>query len=386
MLRGVVKNQLNAPARKGETRVMTRRFTMRAPTLRLTIRRGDLAQTAAAALITSANDALVGNTQPMYWRFISRVNADGAVRKAAGSDLERHCLAIEPLASPSHVRRDITRWTSGVKHGTSKHVRCPAGSAVITPATGQLQADNLVHAVAPDSEFGYEGMYTGGRLDQEVSGAVPAGPDTVQRYAWQQFTPPDDLLLSAYTEALRAAFVTLDATDVASPALGCGVKGWKPSISCALGLEAVARTLLLEPPPRASSTASSPSSLQFVVGGYGPVADACWTDWVRVARLLLGAPSGLEDPAEYAAEAARAGSLTWTLSSEALAQQTGMGASPSVEDDVCADRHGAAWVLPLGRVPQMQEMWQFRRQGYSGKDEPLTAEQELAATRRRSTR
>ena len=63
-----------------------------------------------------------------------------------------------------------------------------------------------------------------------------------------------------------------------------------------------------------------------------------------------------------------------------------MDASASVEDDVCADRHGAAWVLPLGRVPQMQEMWQFRRQGYSGKDEPLTAEQELAATRRRSTR
>ena len=140
----------------------------------------------AAALVTSANDSLVGNTQPTYWRFISRVNADGAVRRAAGPELEAACLQIEPLseaaASRLNLRRDITRWTSGVKHGTSAVVRCPAGSAVTTPAFGALRADHVIHAVAPDSEFGYEGMYTGGLLDQTISGAV-AGNDTPSRFA-----------------------------------------------------------------------------------------------------------------------------------------------------------------------------------------------------------
>ena len=36
--------------------------------LRISIARGDLAATAADALITPANDSLVGNLDPMYWR------------------------------------------------------------------------------------------------------------------------------------------------------------------------------------------------------------------------------------------------------------------------------------------------------------------------------
>ena len=150
----------------------------------LILRRGDIATAAADALVTSANDSLVGNTQPMYWRFISRMNADGALRKAAGPELEAACLAIEPLtkAAAGQLRRDITRWTSGVKHGRSAVVRCPAGSAVVTPAFGSLQANHVIHAVTPDSEFGYEGMYTGGLLDQRISGAV-AGNDTPTSFA-----------------------------------------------------------------------------------------------------------------------------------------------------------------------------------------------------------
>ena len=44
---------------------------------RLTLRlvRGSLEHSRAAALITPANDSLVGNEQPMYWRFIDRKRA-----------------------------------------------------------------------------------------------------------------------------------------------------------------------------------------------------------------------------------------------------------------------------------------------------------------------
>ena len=63
--------------------------------LRLT--RGALERASASVLITPANDSLVGNEQPMYWRFINRRSADGAVRLAAGAELQRACLAIEPL-------------------------------------------------------------------------------------------------------------------------------------------------------------------------------------------------------------------------------------------------------------------------------------------------
>ena len=110
--------------------------------LLLRVRRGDLATASASALVTSANDSLVGNLQPTYWRFISRRSVDANVRSRGGADLEQACLKIEPISDikARSVRRDITRWTSGVKHGASAYVRCPAGSAVATAASGELQA------------------------------------------------------------------------------------------------------------------------------------------------------------------------------------------------------------------------------------------------------
>ena len=175
--------------------------------LRLVLRRGDLSLATAGALVTSANDSLVGNLQPMYWRFISRRSVDGAVRERAGEALERACLQIEPTPrlAARQYRRDITRWTSGVKRGASECIRCPAGSAISTEASGQLQADHVIHAVAPDSEFGYEGLYTGGEVSQEASGLIS-----------QQFSPPDRLLLSAYQSALAEA-TRLGVSSVACP-------------------------------------------------------------------------------------------------------------------------------------------------------------------------
>ena len=377
---------------------------LRGAGLRLRLHRGDLTAATAGAIVTSANDSLVGNRQPTYWRFISRVNADGLLRKKAGPELEAACLAIEPLPADMNdkLRRDITRWTSGVKHGASKPVRCPAGSAVVTPAFGDLPADHIIHAVAPDSEFGYEGMYTGGLLDQVISGAV-AGNDTPTSFAGgatdglasQQFTPPDGLLLGTYDAALARA-EELGVGSVALCALGTGVKGWKPSISAALALEAVNRRLGSSSGgggQHRNRVGEALPDIDFVLGGFGQMADECWRGWVRVARELLGPPSGLERPEDFAQAAAR-GELCWDLglASEELplngrlrdSQPDSGGGGESGGGGVI--RHPGDFTLDMSRIPEMREMWAYRQLGKNGKDEPLTAEQELAAVKRRSTR
>lgn len=341
--------------------------------LRLRMRRGDLSEATACALVTPANDALVGNLQPMYWRFISRKSCDGAIRVKGGAELERACLDIEPLTEPRAFRRDITRWTSGVKNGPSAPVRCPAGSAIATAAGGALQADHIIHAVAPDSEFGYEGIYTGGHRDQAVSGVFAGDERTAFS---QQFSPPDALLLGAYRDAFAHAS-RLGCRTVACPALGAGVKGWRPAVSAALALEAAAELAGAagrRTPPveaggvEAGAAAPGPTTIEFVIGGAGSFADDAWRDWVRVARdLLLCEPAGAD-------EARRSGVLELELpagsSSEAAGGTSGGGGA----------------LLDLEAVSEWKELLLNRERGYSGKDEPLTAEQELRATKRRTTR
>ena len=176
-----------------------------------------------------------------YWRFINRRSVDGAIRSAAGPALEAECLALPTLPKEEvrRVRRDITRWTSGVKEGNSAPVRCPTGRSVVTSAPGDLDAAHLVHAVAPDSEFGYEGLYTGALRDEEVSNVHQDSPAaSLGRHpSWLQFSPPDQLLFGAWHSALGTA-AALGAASVAAPLLGAGVKGWRPTTATALGLEA----------------------------------------------------------------------------------------------------------------------------------------------------
>ena len=105
-------------------------------TLKLCLQRGDLATFAASCIVTSANDSLVGTLQPTYWRFISRHSVDGKLREAAGPELDEACLQIEPIQA-SHcrgIRRDITRWTGGVKHGASAPVCDAAAHQPSAPA------------------------------------------------------------------------------------------------------------------------------------------------------------------------------------------------------------------------------------------------------------
>ena len=213
--------------------------------MRIALRRGHLEHQRASALITSANDSLVGNLQPEYWRFEGGINVDGALRAKAGPDLIDACLALPVLDTES--KRDLVRWTRAVKVGESSVVRCPTGSAVKTTA-GLLEADAIIHAVAPDVELTY-GRY-------------------------RSSEGPEDLLRSAYRASFNAAS---DLECVACPALGAGVKGWDPAVTAAFGLESAARVALDNEAPR---------SIEFVLG------DDTFAAWARVAATLLGPGDG----------------------------------------------------------------------------------------------
>lgn len=234
--------------------------------LRIVLRQGALEAQRTGALIVSANDALVGNDQPEYWRFNGRTSADGAVRDAAGPELAAAAAAVAPLPS-SAVRRDIVRWTGGVKRGRSAPVRCPTGTAVATQSFGRLECDTVVHAVAPDVELTY-GRYTGEYADS----------------ADDRDVLPEQLLLGAYTEAFRVAGDE-GASSAACPALGCGVKGWLPAVSAAFGLQAAVRSTLEE--------------AVFVLDGDSLAA------WVAAASWLL--------PAEARGACEQAPVHEWTL-------------------------------------------------------------------------
>ena len=85
--------------------------------MRVALRRGRLELQRASALITSANDALVGNLQPDYWRFEGGINVDGALRApAVGVAASRGPPALGVPAARSaradsmRTCADSTRW------------------------------------------------------------------------------------------------------------------------------------------------------------------------------------------------------------------------------------------------------------------------------------
>ena len=182
--------------------------------MRLRLLKGDISRVRANAIVTSANDALCGNDQPLYWRFTNQRNVDGAVRKIAGPGLRDACLAlpeIKPVIHENEEPRDISRWAeTAKKRGLSRTLRCAPGRAVATRAYG-LDADWCIHAVAPDSEFGYEGHYQGniGIRGEDVRATS---------------TPPIARLHATYLNAFKVCS-TKDARTVALPALGALVGG-----------------------------------------------------------------------------------------------------------------------------------------------------------------
>ena len=291
--------------------------------LTVVLRRGDLARARACAIVTSANDALSGNANPNYWRFAQRVNADGRVRALGGPALAAACEAL-PLLPSDTAPRDIQRWESTAKRGVSARVRCRVGAAVATPAFGPLleTTRHVIHAVAPDAEFGYEGHY---------QGAPGLRGD-------KRSAPPLVLLRSAFASALDVAS-SVGARRVAVASLGAGVKGWRPAISAGVALDAVATM--------AGAAAPASSSLAVVEFVIGEKDDAAWVSWERVARQLLGAPAGGD------------GACEWELS------PTDTPTDPDASRLV-----GAACCLPLHQVDAFAYFAKSSepRDGWAGKD------------------
>ncbi len=210
-----------------------------------------------------------------------------------------------------------------------------------------------------------------------------------------QFSPPDALLLSAYTSALAEAS-RVGASDVACAAIGTGVKGWKAGISAALGIEAAARLAAAHAAVDADAGAGAGAGggvrhVAFVIGGAPAWAEPTWRDWVRVAAALLGEPRCVGE-ARTPEEAKRVGSeLSWELDGQAFAQQQREQRRRSLDGahatlgsgSTAATPASQPSLLPLETLGEIRELLANRERGFSGVEIPLTPEQELRAERRR---
>jgi O-acetyl-ADP-ribose deacetylase (regulator of RNase III) len=87
-----------------------------AMTTRITVVRGDITTQAVDAIVNAANESCLGGG-----------GVDGAIHRAAGRELVEACRRLPEVAP---------------------HVRCPTGSAVITPGF-RLPARFVIHAVGP---------------------------------------------------------------------------------------------------------------------------------------------------------------------------------------------------------------------------------------------
>ena len=132
--------------------------------------KGDITNANVDAVVNAASQQLLGGG-----------GVDGAIHRAAGSDLLEFCKQIPVVDG----------------------VRCPAGEARITPA-GKLDAKFVIHAVGP--VYGID-------------------------------ADPDMLLASAYRSSLSLALEN-DCKSVALPAISCGVYDFPWDKAAAIALAA----------------------------------------------------------------------------------------------------------------------------------------------------
>lgn len=227
---------------------------MRACTLRL-LPRADLAALRSCdALATSANAGLVGNANQNFWRFAGRRNADGALHKAAGPRLREACAEIAAV--------------------DSEHTRCCIGEAVVTRAFGDLCAEHVIHAVAPDGAYAVGLQRWWGR--RQWSGS--SGASAVYLREARPAGDADELLARTVAAVLEAA----DAHDVPAlgmPAFGSGVLGFAPARAASVALGAIAA--------HHSARAGGSSIDRIDVALY---SDDAFRAWHERARALLGPP------------------------------------------------------------------------------------------------
>lgn len=171
--------------------------------MRLRVCVGDLVSWRGVdAIAVSANRALQGNASPSYWRFSGRESVDGAVRLASGEELAR--------AAQGALACTESAWVE-------------VGEAVATPAFGavaQAGCRHVIHVVMPDGAQ----VHAGGSDHHVQQTGIP-------------------MLRQSFRAVLNAA-VECGARSVGMPALGCGVKLWKPRLVADIAGRVVAEAAL----------------------------------------------------------------------------------------------------------------------------------------------
>ncbi len=135
---------------------------------------GDITSAKVDAIVNAANSAMLGGG-----------GVDGAIHRAAGSELLEECKKIQPVHK----------------------VRCPVGEARITPG-GRLMAKYVIHTVGP-------------------------------RYVLDK--NPEKLLRSAYSNSLKLA-LEYECESIAVPAISCGVYGYPVVEAAQIALEECLKT------------------------------------------------------------------------------------------------------------------------------------------------
>lgn len=130
--------------------------------------KGDITKAKVDAIVNAANPKLLGGG-----------GVDGAIHRAAGSELLKACFAIEPV------------------NGN----RCGYGDAKITCA-GNLYSRFVIHAVGP---------------------------------IYAKFAEPEKVLASAYSQALDLA-IKNQCRTVALPAISCGIYGYPAEEAASVAL------------------------------------------------------------------------------------------------------------------------------------------------------
>lgn len=137
----------------------------------LTLKKGDITKEEVDAIVNAANSRLIGGG-----------GVDGAIRRAAGPQVEDECARIR-----------------AEKGG------CPTGKAVYTSA-GNLKAKYIIHTVGP--------FYNGGKNNEA------------------------ELLASAFKESMKVAD-SLNCTSIAFPAISTGIYQYPIDQAAEVSLQAL---------------------------------------------------------------------------------------------------------------------------------------------------
>ena len=131
----------------------------------------DITAIKADILVTSSNENLMGNKNGSYWRFNGRINVDGSIRSSLNQ---------------KELDEDL------------KDKILKPGESIITPSSGLIKENNIkyiIHTCVPDGAYGFDS------------------------------TNSIEVFRNCFSSCLTLA-ESKQASSLAFPALGCGVKEW----------------------------------------------------------------------------------------------------------------------------------------------------------------